>query len=147
MITLHSLKKHPKSTRRKKVVGRGRGSGHGKYSTRGGKGQTARTGHSKMPVGFEGGRQPLKRQLPKNRGFQSPRAKAIAVSLAKLSARMPKAATITLASLKEAGLVPNFATKVKLVGSDKISVAYEVRVPATAPAKQQIEAAGGTVKK
>src|SRR4029078_11970162 len=84
MIKIHQLKKHPKSTHRKKVVGRGLGSGHGTYSTRGGKGQTARTGHSKMPAVFEGGRQPLVRQLPKSRGFKSLNSKAITIPLSKL---------------------------------------------------------------
>src|SRR5438552_19029306 len=84
MIKLHQLKKHPKSARRRKVVGRGLGSGHGTYSTRGGKGQTARTGHSKMPARFEGGRQPLIRQLPKSRGFKSLSDKAVVVELDKL---------------------------------------------------------------
>src|SRR5438552_19038021 len=85
MIKLHQLKKHPKSARRRKVVGRGLGSGHGTYSTRGGKGQTARTGHSKMPAQFEGGRQPLVRQLPKLRGFRALNDKPVVVSLTKLS--------------------------------------------------------------
>src|ERR1700682_1556600 len=85
MIKLHQLKKHPKSTHRKKVVGRGLGSGKGTYSTRGGKGQTKRTGHSKMPAIFEGGRQPLVRQLPKSRGFRAIHAKATAVSLTRLN--------------------------------------------------------------
>src|ERR1041385_5571009 len=84
MLKLHQLKKHPKSTHRKKVVGRGLGSGHGTYSTRGGKGQTARTGHSKMPAGFEGGRQPLIRQLPKLRGFRSLKNEVLVISLNKL---------------------------------------------------------------
>src|SRR5438105_11511579 len=85
MIKLHNLKKHPKSTHRRKVVGRGLGSGHGTYSTRGGKGQTARTGHSKMPAGFEGGRQPLIRQVAKSRGFRALTGKALPVSLTELS--------------------------------------------------------------
>src|SRR5437764_15420321 len=85
MLQLHTLKKNPKSTKRRKVVGRGLGSGHGTYSTRGGKGQTARTGHSKLPARFEGGRQPLIRQLPKSRGFRSLNAKAMVISLDKLS--------------------------------------------------------------
>src|ERR1041385_8777300 len=85
MLKLHQLKKHPKSTHRKKVVGRGLGSGHGTYSTRGGKGQTARTGHSKMPAAFEGGRQPLVRQLPKSRGFKAISDKTFALSLSELN--------------------------------------------------------------
>src|SRR5258708_38558085 len=85
MFKLHTIKKHPRSTHRRKVVGRGLGSGHGTYSPRGGKGQTARTGHSKMPAGFEGGRQPLIRQMPKNRGFRSLNDKPKAISLSRLN--------------------------------------------------------------
>src|SRR3954469_20298751 len=104
MIKLHQLKKHPKSTHRKKVVGRGLGSGHGTYSTRGGKGQTARTGHSKMPVGFEGGRQPLIRQMPKNRGFRSLNTKATAVDAEKLNL-FDDGDTVDLKTLKAKGIV------------------------------------------
>src|SRR3989344_2318264 len=100
MLKLHQLKKHPKSTRRRKVVGRGLGSGRGTYSTRGGKGQTARTGHSKMPAGFEGGRQPLIRQLPKNRGFRSLNDKPAAITLSKLSV-FADGDTVTLQTLVE----------------------------------------------
>src|SRR6185369_6117907 len=104
MIKLHQLKKNPKSTHRRKVVGRGIGSGHGTYSTRGGKGQTARTGHSKMPANFEGGRQPLVRQLPKNRGFRSLNEKAIAVSASKLNV-FADGDTVTVATLLKKGVV------------------------------------------
>src|SRR6185295_7595449 len=104
MIQLHQLKKHPKSTHRRKVVGRGLGSGHGTYSTRGGKGQTQRTGHSKMPAGFEGGRQPLVRQMPKLRGFRSLNQKPVAVSLTKLSI-FEDGATVDIAALKSKGIV------------------------------------------
>src|ERR1041385_3692653 len=104
MLKLHQLKKHPKSTHRKKVVGRGLGSGHGTYSTRGGKGQTARTGHSKMPAGFEGGRQPLIRQMPKNRGFRGLNEKATAVSLNRLSV-FADGELVNLKALQKKGIV------------------------------------------
>src|SRR6185369_17272902 len=104
MIKLHQLKKNPKSTHRRKVVGRGLGSGHGTYSTRGGKGQTARTGHSKMPARFEGGRQPLVRQLPKSRGFRALNAKAVAIALDKLSV-FNDGDVVSTASLLQKGLI------------------------------------------
>src|ERR1051326_4453882 len=100
MIKLHQLKKHPKSTHRRKVVGRGLGSGHGTYSTRGGKGQTARTGHSKMPVGFEGGRQPLMRQVPKLRGFKSLSDKAVVVAISDLKV-FTDGDTVSVTTLRE----------------------------------------------
>ena len=70
MLKLHELKPYKGATKRRKVVGRGVGSGHGTFSGRGAKGQTARSGSS-IPVGFEGGRMPVHRQLPKKRGFTS----------------------------------------------------------------------------
>ncbi len=143
MIKLHQLKKHPKSTRRRKVVGRGLGSGHGTYSTRGGKGQTARTGHSKMPAGFEGGRQPLIRQLPKSRGFRALNAKAVVIALDKLQV-FNDGDTVTVASLKAKGLISELA-RVKILGGS-ITKRLEVRVPVSASAKAAIEKAGGSVK-
>ena len=84
MIKLHTLKVYKGSKKRRKVVGRGLGSGHGTYSTRGSKGQRARKSGNVRP-GFEGGRQPLIRQAPKLRGFTSRHPKAIPVTLASLN--------------------------------------------------------------
>src|SRR5271167_2299605 len=114
MLKLHQLKKHPKSTHRRKVVGRGLGSGHGTYSTRGGKGQTARTGHSKMPAIFEGGRQPLVRQLPKSRGFRALSAKATIVSLSELNV-FNDGDIVNLKTLQAKGVVDKTAIKVKIL--------------------------------
>lgn len=144
MFKLHTIKKHPKSTHRRKVVGRGLGSGHGTYSTRGGKGQTARTGHSKMPAAFEGGRQPLVRQLPKSRGFRSLNEKAAPVSLNSLAV-FADGATVDLKALQEKGIVNSNARTVKILGGE-IKKKLTVKVPASASAKKAIEAAGGTVK-
>lgn len=154
MIKLHQLKKHPKSTHRRKVVGRGVGSGHGTYSTRGGKGQTARTGHSKMPAAFEGGRQPLVRQLPKNRGFTSLNKKTIGVPLNKLNV-FSDGDVITAKALQEKGLIrqsDNLANaKVKILGpstgsGQALKKKLEVRVQVSQAAKAAIEKMGGTVK-
>lgn len=144
MIKIHQLKKHPKSTHRKKVVGRGIGSGHGTYATRGNKGQTKRSGHSKMPARFEGGRQPLIRQLPKGRGFKSIHDKATVIKLEKLSV-FKDGDVVNLESLRSAGVIDAGVTRVKLL-QGKLSRKLTVRVPASATAKTAIEAAGGTVK-
>lgn len=147
MLKLHTIKKHPKSTKRRKVVGRGIGSGHGTYSTRGGKGQTARTGHSKMPAGFEGGRQPIIRQLPKLRGFKSLNSKPFAISLDKLNV-FNDGEEITLASLIEKGVVKkqnSRALTVKIVGG-KTTKKLHIKVPVTQSVKEQVEKAGGSVK-
>lgn len=148
MIKLHSLKKHPKSTKTRKVVGRGLGSGHGTYSTRGGKGQTARSGHSKMPAAFEGGRQPLVRQLPKSRGFKSLNDKAAAISLSKLNV-FNDGDNVTVKSLIEKGIVAQTykgaMPRVKLLNGD-LKRKLTVHVTVSSTARQAIEKAGGTVK-
>jgi large subunit ribosomal protein L15 len=143
MLKLHTIKKHPKSTHRKKVVGRGLGTGHGTYSTRGGKGQTARTGHSKMPAGFEGGRQPLVRQLPKSRGFKSLNDKPMAVSVSKLNV-FADGDMVNLKALQEKGIVKSTVSLVKILGGE-IKKKLSVKLPVSATAKAAIEKAGGTV--
>lgn len=143
MIKLHQLHKNPNSTRRRKVVGRGLGSGHGTYSTRGGKGQTARTGHSKMPAGFEGGRQPLIRQMPKSRGFRSLNQKPKAVSLSRLNV-FNDGETVDLASLYAKNIVNNKHKFVKILQGE-IKKKLSVKLPVSASAKQAIEKAGGKV--
>lgn len=148
MIKLHALKKHPKSTKSRKVVGRGLGSGHGTYSTRGGKGQTARSGHSKMPVAFEGGRQPLVRQLPKNRGFKALSDKAVAVSVSKLNV-FSDGDTVTIRTLIEKGLVrqtnKGILPRVKLLKGE-LKRKLTVRVTVSTTAREAIVKAGGIVK-
>lgn len=143
MIKLHQLRKHPKSTKRRKVVGRGIGSGHGTYSTRGNKGQTKRTGHSKMPARFEGGRQPLVRQLPKLRGFKSLADKATAIKLDALSV-FKDGDTVSLATLRAHNLVPTGSKRVKILqGTLARKLTFKVAVSGTA--KATIEKAGGTI--
>ena len=143
MLKLHQLKKNPKSIHRRKVVGRGLGSGHGTYSTRGGKGQTARTGHSKMPATFEGGRQPLVRQLPKSRGFRALNGKATPISLSELSI-FKDGDMVTLQSLKDKGLVDDMVTKAKILNGE-IKKSLTIKLPASASAKEAVEKAGGKV--
>ena len=143
MIKLHQLRKHPKSTKRRKVVGRGIGSGHGTYSTRGNKGQTKRTGHSKMPARFEGGRQPLVRQLPKLRGFKSLADKATAIKLDALSV-FKDGDTVSLATLRAHNLVPTGSKRVKILqGTLARKLTFKVAVSGTA--KATIEKAGGNI--
>jgi large subunit ribosomal protein L15 len=143
MIKLHELKKHPKSIHRRKVVGRGLGSGHGTYSTRGGKGQTARTGHSKMPATFEGGRQPLVRQLPKSRGFRALNAKATVVSLSELNV-FNDGDIVNLKALKDKGVVDIMAVKVKILQGE-IKKKLSIKLPISKSAKEAVEKAGGKI--
>ncbi len=143
MLKLHQLRKNPKSIHRRKVVGRGLGSGHGTYSTRGGKGQTARTGHSKMPVNFEGGRQPLVRQLPKLRGFKALNSKHVVIALTKLNV-FNDGETVDLKALKQKNLVDVNALKVKVLNGE-IKKKLTIKLPVSASVKLAVEKAGGTV--
>ncbi|MDP3741561.1 MAG: 50S ribosomal protein L15, partial [bacterium] len=93
MLTLSNLKPKLKKKHRK-IRGRGPSSGHGGFSGRGIKGQKARTG-GKIPPGFEGGRMPLIRQMPKSRGFRSPNPKAQTVTLADLTAAFPEGGLVS----------------------------------------------------
>ncbi len=144
MIKLHQLKRHPKATKRRKVVGRGIGSGHGTYSTRGAKGQKSRTGHSKSPARFEGGRQPLIRQIGKLRGFKSLAPNAFAVKLDLLNS-LPDGTEVTLNSLKAHGIIDTGVKKVKILKGE-LKRKLVVAVPVSATAKASIEAAGGSIK-
>src|SRR5215208_1626597 len=102
-ISLNSLKPSKGSTHKKKRVGRGPGSGHGKTAGRGEKGQKSRAGFSRQP-GFEGGQMPLHRRLPK-RGFTNIFKKEYAVVNLSDLERFDNGATVDEAALRQAGLV------------------------------------------
>jgi len=127
----------------KKRVGRGMGSGMGKTSTRGHKGQRSRSG-SRMMRGFEGGQMPLHRRLPK-RGFTSLSREATAeVRLSDLN--RVKAAEIDLAALKAEGLVPRGALAAKVILCGKLERKLVLKgVKSTKGARAAIEAAGGSI--
>lgn len=144
MIKLHQLKKHPKSTKNSKRVGRGLGSGKGTYSGRGTGGQKSRSGSSKLPAHFEGGRVPLVRQVPKSRGFKSIHPKASVVKLDALN-QFKDGDVITISMLKAAGLVPANSSKVKIL-TGKLSRKLTVKLPVSKTAAEAIQVAGGTVK-
>lgn len=143
MFQLHTIKKHPKSTRRRKVVGRGLGSGHGTYSTRGGKGQTARTGHSKMPAQFEGGRQPLVRQMPKLRGFKSLNTKAVAISLSRLNVFADND-IVDLKALVKKNLIKKSVKKVKILKGE-IKKKLNLKLSVSNSVKEAVEKVGGKI--
>lgn len=113
-VTLGDLPRPAGAAHRPKRVGRGSGSGHGKTSCRGSKGQKARSGSRRNP-GFEGGQTPLYRRLPK-RGFtsRSPRETQI-VNLARLN-QFPDGSVVTPRSLEAAGLVRDAKQPVKILG-------------------------------
>lgn len=112
------------SVKRGKRVGRGQGSGMGKTSTRGGKGQTARTGF-KQKRGFEGGQQPLQRRLPKV-GFNSCVEKPYAVNVdtVRIVASLPE---ITFESIKSVHKFPSYVTKIKLIGREARNLVSKIK--------------------
>jgi large subunit ribosomal protein L15 len=130
---------------RRKRVGRGCGSGMGKTSTRGHKGQAQRKGH-KQKLQFEGGQMPLVRRIPK-RGFNNAafNAKALGVNVATLEAKFEAGAEITVEALAKAGLSDNKRPKIKILGQGELTKKFTVKVPCSASAKAKIEAAGGSV--
>ncbi len=132
------------SNRKPKRVGRGQGSGHGKTSCRGHKGQKARSGGNLRP-GFEGGQMPLSRRLPK-RGFRNPvKLEYQLVNIEKLN-RFKKDSTVTLQLLKEQGLINNVRSPVKILSEGKISKALNIQVQAVSKqAREKIEKAGGKI--
>ena len=148
MIRLNTLKPAPGSRHRRKIVGRGEGSGHGgKGSTRGFKGQTARSGDAHMKAGFEGGQIPLIRRIPK-RGFnnKSFRTSYRLVNVGHMNAVIEQAGPVTPDQLRAVGLVRGKGL-IKILGDGDLSKAFQVKADAfSASAKKKIEAAGGSVE-
>lgn len=123
-MALEQIKPAVGSTRDIKRVGRGQGSGMGKTSTRGGKGQTARTGY-KAKRGFEGGQQPLQRRLPKV-GFNSRVEKPYVINVEKSEAVF-KLEELSLESLREVYGFPLYIKSVKLIGSKASTLASKIK--------------------
>ncbi|MCE3047316.1 50S ribosomal protein L15 [Helicobacter kayseriensis] len=121
---LERIKPAQGSTRDIKRVGRGQGSGMGKTSTRGGKGQTARTGY-KAKRGFEGGQQPLQRRLPKV-GFNSRIQKPYVINVDK-SESIFNLSEISLESLREVYGFPLYVASIKLIGSKAHTLASKIK--------------------
>jgi large subunit ribosomal protein L15 len=145
-MKLHELKNGPGAVHRKKRVGCGEGSGHGKTSTRGGKGQSARSGSSIRP-GFEGGQMPLYRKLP-HRGFNNynHRVEIAVVNLGDISSLPPEVTEVDVSVLAARGLIRAGEKAVKILGDGEISRAIKVSAAKfSATAKAKIEKAGGQV--
>ncbi|MGI0439324.1 50S ribosomal protein L15 [Helicobacter himalayensis] len=123
-MALEKIKPAQGSVKDIKRVGRGQGSGMGKTSTRGGKGQTARTGY-KAKRGFEGGQQPLQRRLPKV-GFTSRVAKPYVINTDKAKV-LDSLQEITMESLREHFSIPLYISKVKLIGTKAKSLTSKIK--------------------
>ena len=144
-MELNSLTNTPGARERRKRVGRGCGSGMGKTSCKGQKGQQARKGH-KHKLLFEGGQMPLVRRLPK-RGFNNAafNAKALAVNVSDLEKKFEAGAATTVATLAKAGFTDNNQPQLKILGNGELTKKFTVKVPCSASAKAKIEKAGGSV--
>ncbi|MES2111086.1 MAG: 50S ribosomal protein L15 [Bacteroidota bacterium] len=147
-MNLSNLKPAEGSTKNRKRIGRGTGSGRGGTSTRGHKGAGSRSGTSSK-VGFEGGQMPLQRRVPKV-GFKNPnRVEYNGINLDVLQALTEKysLSSVDLDTLKEHGLASR-NDLVKILGRGELKAKLEVKAHAfTATAQKAIEAAGGTIVK
>ncbi|MBD1400211.1 50S ribosomal protein L15 [Pelovirga terrestris] len=141
-MDLSQLKPAPGSTKNRKRIGRGPGSGTGKTAGKGHKGQKARSGGSIKP-GFEGGQMPLQRRLPK-RGFTSINKKDYnLVNLRDLEC-FDADATVTLELYGKAGLVKKMKDGIKILADGELSKALTVQAHKfSSAAVEKIEAAGG----
>lgn len=141
-MKLHELKPAEGSRKPRRRVGRGIGSGMGKTSTRGTKGQFSRTGGGTRP-GFEGGQMPLYRRLPK-RGFKNTFAKKYAeINVEQLNC-FDNGAVVDPAALIEAGILKNVLDGVRVLGNGELTKSLTVQAQGfTKSAQQKIEAAGG----
>ena len=143
---LNELKPAEGSTFKKFRKGRGHGSGNGKTSGKGHKGQNARSGGGVRP-GFEGGQMPLYRRIPK-RGFKCINSKNIvAINLSLLNDRFEDGAVVTVQSLMDKGIISNARDGVKVLGNGEITKKLTVQVNYYSnSAKEKIEAIGGTAE-
>lgn len=143
-MRLHDVKPQPGAKHRRKRVGCGESSGHGKTSCRGHKGQKARSGAAIRP-GFEGGQMPMHRRLPK-KGFSNEafRDKIETVSVADLN-HFADGDTVTVQAILDKGLVTRVCDTIKILGDGELSRKLTVELPVSASAKEKIEKAGGTV--
>lgn len=147
-MDLSNLKPAAGSTKKRKRVGRGEGSGHGDTATRGHKGQKSRSG-GKIPTWFEGGQMPLQRRVPKG-GFKNRNRVAYdPINLSRLAAlveegRLEAGSTVSPDSLKALGIGGKNG-RYKILGDGEFTIKLDVHAHAfSSSAKQKIEAAGGT---
>ena len=151
-LSLSNLKPaQPRKARKR--VGRGLGSGKGRYSGRGIKGQKARAGSHKMRPGFEGGQMPIYMRLGKQRGPYSKdampvgphRTSTVPVNLRDLDRVFDDGSEVTLEAMIDKGLIKNTRTDVKILGQGDLAKKLTVTAHAfSATAREKIEKAGGT---
>ena len=144
-MKLEELKSPPGANKKVKRVGRGTGSGHGKTSTRGHKGQKARSGGGVRP-GFEGGQMPLQRRLPK-RGFTNIFKKEYAIVNIRDLNSFDDGSEINPEVLQNAGLIKSIKDGVKILGDGELEKKLTVRAhKISRQAEEKITARGGRVE-
>ena len=141
-MKLNQLTATPGSTKERKRIGRGYGSGTGKTAGKGHKGQKARAGHGQQP-GFEGGQMPLQRRVPK-RGFNNIFAKEIVSLNVGTLNQFEDGAVVDAAALVETGILRKSCDGVKILANGELKKKLTVKATAfSEAAKAKIEAAGG----
>jgi large subunit ribosomal protein L15 len=144
-MKLNELRPAAGSTKTRKRVGRGDGSGHGGTSCRGSKGQNARSGGGVRP-GFEGGQMPLTRRLPKRGFYNRFRKNMVIVNVGQLNT-FSKDTTVDADVLLTKGIVKDIGDGIKLLGNGSIDYPLTVRVHGISrSAREKIEASGGRVE-
>jgi len=144
LISLHALKVPKGAHKKKKLLGRGSGSGHGKTSTRGSKGQTSRAGRH-FYLGFEGGQSPIIRRFPK-RGFTNIFKKVYQIVNLRDIVNL-KVSAVTPDVLKNKGLIKDKKKLIKILGEGELKSAIAVQAHAfSRKASEKIAKAGGKVE-
>lgn len=143
---LHELKPNKGATHRKKRVGRGIGSGHGKTSTRGHKGQKSRRGYGELPAFFEGGQTPFIMRIPK-RGFKNPNTVEYEiVNIKTLEEKFEANTEVNPEILKEKGII-HCTSAVKILGNGELTKPLKVKAHKfSKSAEEKIKSAGGSVE-
>ncbi len=144
-MKLNELRPSKGSTKTKKRVGRGDGSGHGGTSCRGHKGQNSRSGGG-VRIGFEGGQMPLTRRLPKRGFYNRFRKDIVIVNIGQLNA-FPKDSVVDADALVMRGIVKDSGDGIKVLGNGSIDYPLKLRVNSVScGAREKIEASGGTIE-
>jgi len=146
-MNLNELRDNPGARLKSKRLGRGIGSGKGKTSGKGVKGQKARPGHHGARFAFEGGQMPMPRRIPK-RGFKNPnRVEAFPINVSTLEKQFAAGATVDLDALRAKGIVPKLVDTVKILGEGELTKKLMIKAHRISEsAKAKVEAAGGSVE-
>jgi large subunit ribosomal protein L15 len=144
-MNLDQVMRNAVRRKKRKRIGRGPGSGHGKTSGKGQKGQKSRSGYSRR-YAFEGGQMPIARRVPK-KGFNNKwRVEYEVINLDQIDARFEDGSTVSPATIREAGLLKSTSARIKILGRGELTKKVTVEAHRfSATARSRIEASGGKV--